>query len=211
MKFLITLLLILPLNIEAKQLRIAIIDSGINEILVKSKLCDNKKTSLIGDNSLIDTIGHGTMVAQKISNELGNLDYCLISIQAFSKNKLASAELIARGVSLSIAEKADIINLSLSGIDYSFVESLAIVKALDKGIKVVAAAGNHGLNFEEKCPIFPACYDKRIIVVGNNCTYHSNKGQYVDVVHCVPGYGATSAATAVETGKLAKRLILNAK
>jgi len=77
------------------------------------------------------------------------------------------------------------------------------------------AAGNNGMNFDEKGRYYPACYDdKRIIVVGmldkNGVQYkYSNYGSRVtrwEIGYEVVGFeiseSGTSQAAAVATGKL---------
>ncbi len=53
---------------------------------------------------------------------------------------------VARGILWAADHGADVINMSLAGAGYSDVSAAAVQYALDKGISVVASAGNDGLN-----------------------------------------------------------------
>ena len=64
---------------------------------------------------------------------------------------------IARGILWAADHGADVINMSLSGVGYSDVQAAAVQYALDKGISVVAATGNDGLNGNPV--MYPAALD----------------------------------------------------
>jgi hypothetical protein len=66
------------------------------------------------------------------------------------------------------------------------LERILIEKALNRGIRVIAAAGNEGANLDKKCSFFPACYDSRIVIVGNGTSLTnrhptSNYGKVVSI------------------------------
>ena len=70
---------------------------------------------------------------------------------------------VIRAIDYAIANKVDIINLSFVGFKYSHSLELAIRRAYNAGIIVVAAAGNEqgggsGMNLDET-PMYPVCYD----------------------------------------------------
>jgi serine protease len=82
----------------------------------------------------------------------------------------------------TIPEKpADIINMSLGGTSYSEIESLLYQEVYDKGIVVVASAGND----TSAAPSYPASYNGVISVsaldVGNNLAPYSNFGTNIDI------------------------------
>ena len=95
------------------------------------------------------------------------------------------------------------------------MEKAAVKRFLDHSGKIIAAAGNEHASLElAENAYFPALYDKRIIVVGNNTkdgvrSNSSNYGEPVtrwEVGEDVEAYGivmtGTSQATAVATGKI---------
>ena len=77
--------------------------------------------------------------------------------------------------------KADIINLSLSGSVYSFLEQDIYDKVRAQGIIIVAAAGN-GASSQ---PMYPAAYDGVLAVsavdINEQPAWYSNFGSYVDL------------------------------
>ncbi len=85
---------------------------------------------------------------------------------------------------------ADIINLSLGGSSYSAAEQEIYTRARNRGIIIIAAAGNSG----ENAPSYPAAYDGVISVsaVGINARIapYSNFGDTVDVA--APGGDAST-------------------
>ena len=134
-----------------------------------------------------------------------------------------SMKSIQEAVAYAIVLKVDIINISAGGKEFSLAESAIIKKALDSKITVVAAAGNNFVNLDKECNFFPACYDERIIVVGNlnkdkSIADTSNYGNYVkkwevgqNVLSDAPNGGeqyksGTSQAAAIVTGKIVKTL-----
>jgi serine protease len=80
------------------------------------------------------------------------------------------------------AQKADIINLSLSGNTYSFLEQDVYNRVRAEGVIVVAAAGNGGTSQ----PMYPAAYDGVVAVgavdINEKHVGYSNFGPYVDLV-----------------------------
>ena len=78
-------------------------------------------------------------------------------------------------------QKADIINLSLSGNDYSFLEQDVYNAVRAEGIIVVAAAGNNA----SSQPVYPAAYNGVLAVSGTDINekqaHYSNFGSYVDL------------------------------
>jgi serine protease len=79
------------------------------------------------------------------------------------------------------SQKADIINLSLSGSVYSFLEQDVYDKVRAAGIIIVAAAGN-GASSQ---PTYPAAYDGVLAVsavdINEQPAWYSNNGSYVDL------------------------------
>lgn len=91
--------------------------------------------------------------------------------------------------------RADVINLSLVTTDGNTPVRQAVARAIDKGVVVVAAAGNHGRPGDPNPTPFPAAYPGVIGVgaltaAGVRADY-SQHGDYVDVV--AAGDGVTVA------------------
>ena len=88
---------------------------------------------------------------------------------------------VAEGITWAVDHGAQVINLSLGGPDPSTVLEDAVNYAYEKGVVVVAAAGNSGLN----APFYPASYAHVIAVAAaDNLNAHpvfSDSGPWVDL------------------------------
>src|SRR5207253_229267 len=99
-----------------------------------------------------DDQGHGTHVAgtiaQTTNNGLGTagLAYCatLMPVKVLNKQGFGSVANVAEGIRFAADEGAQIINLSLGGPIKSRILEDAVAHALDRGVVIVAAAGNSG-------------------------------------------------------------------
>lgn len=210
------------INGYADQVKIAVIDTGFDKKYEKQvKLCKTGHKSFVGDNSTQDNHGHGTHIAGLIAKN-SKVDYCLVIIKYFDPlhrgNNLLNTILAFEH---AIAQDVDMINYSGGGIESSDVEKKVILKALNKNIVIVAAAGNEGKDFKDQT-YYPAMYDKRIIVVGNLTKNNkgkvirapsSNYGKEVDLqvfgtrVQSLNGpMTGTSQSTAIVTGRIAKHV-----
>jgi len=178
--------------------KIAIIDSGYDPSRsnIGLKLCKEghynyqTKTATAGFTHV-----HGTRVADLIATPLKDLDYCAIVYQVVTDDvNQISLENTTDAINLAIAEQVDAINYSMAGTSQSPTEKAALQTAANIGIPVFIAAGNHGLNLDKTCNIFPPCYKiKGITVVGaqdydspKHRAKTSNYGKIVDF--WAPGY-----------------------
>lgn len=143
--------------------RIAVIDTGFDSKYTgKVNLCSSGHKDFTG-TGIQDTHGHGTHVAGLIAQNA--LDYCLVIIKFYDKNSNSFKSSIS-ALKWAIAQDVDIINYSAGGTEPNELERKYVVQALDKGILVVAAAGNEASNLAVTA-YYPAAYDRRAIVVGN--------------------------------------------
>lgn len=148
---------------SGKNIKIAIIDSGINSKHKDLKYCIEKEikvSALKSSNS--NNNEHGTEIAGIIAayphNDNGILgiatDAKVISIDITdSVNGDINEKDLIEGINIAIKEKADIINLSLGLSKNSAELERVITTAVDSGIFIVAASGN--TNSE----LYPAVYD----------------------------------------------------
>jgi len=164
-------------------IRIAIIDTGVNKAQTNAPICDyGMSYTTVPEEDATDFDGHGTEVANVIDHYMPKVaKYCVIPFKIFDKKLGSSNDSVARAINTAITLKADIINLSISTDYYVTSEKLAIKRALDAGVILVIAAGNNGRSLDAKCNLYPACYDKRAIVVGYHGTM-SNTGKIVDYI-----------------------------
>lgn len=188
-------------------------------------LCPTGHKDFTG-KGLNDEHGHGTHIAGLIGKYSGKADYCLV-IYKYYDNKgsdINNLNNTLKAFKAAIVEGVDIINYSGGGIARSREECAILKTALDKGIQVVAAAGNERSDLDVY-PYYPALCDSRIVVVegitkfgsripaSNFSTnkYHTVKELGSDVLSILPGgqYGfmsGTSQATAIHSGKIVHKL-----
>ena len=233
MKRVILPLLFLATSVQAKTLVVAVIDTGVDKSV--SHLCkmghrDFVKTVVpfASGDPLVDVHGHGTHIAGLIAQNAGSGDYCIVSLRYYRAQANDNLLSMKEALKYAIAIKADVINISAGGNDPDLEEKALIKRALDQHITVVTAAGNDHNNLDVSCRYYPACYDKREVVVGNlEITYDSGKyrARIADTsnygspinrwevgTNCLsnlPGGGkgrmsGTSQAAAVATGKIVK-------
>jgi minor extracellular protease Epr len=246
-KFLLTASLIALLFCSrslGSTIKVAVIDTGI-DAASSHDLCTFGHKSFVNNSSpLKDTHGHGTHIAGLISKYAGKGDWCMVAIKFYDPDASSRANLesMRQSIQYAIDLKVDYINISGGGFQPNDGEKALIIKALNKGIKVVVAAGNGddnhvAVNLDKDCSYFPACYDKRILVVGNlkdtdsnpdfvtwsgeklSRAPSSNYGSYVkrwevgtNVESTLPGnrrgrMTGTSQATAIVTGKLLNKAL----
>lgn len=196
-----------PKVVSNKLIIVAVIDTGIDTNLLKgNSYCKDGHVDFSGEG-LQDTHGHGTHISGLIDQYAKNfifgrgvaankiddisVNYCQIIIKYYSPSATGD-ESLARTIKSfrwAIDHHANIINYSGGGSSASPEEKALVVEALDKGIKIVAAAGNDGIDIDnDPCKgmpdretkasckkdypnkygtYYPAMYDSRIYIVGN--------------------------------------------
>lgn len=154
---------------EAKTIRVAVIDTG-KPYNSEVKLCPDGHKDFT-DKGIEDHHGHSTNVSTIIHNIAKETDYCIIIIKVWEGS---SGDLSANMIfNYTRSVHPDIINLSGGFIIPSVVDisndltKKSVIDILDSGIIFVNSAGNNGLNLDKQCVFYPACYDERIVVVGN--------------------------------------------
>lgn len=235
---------------KVKKIKVAVIDTGIDPKLLKGNSYCKGGHKDFTDKGLDDAHGHGTHISGLIDQYAKNyvfndkpafkmdeikVDYCQIVIKYWHSNQDKTTdplETSIKAIQYAIDQEVDVINYSGGGDAPSDKEKALVLKALNKGIKFVAAAGNGALNLENENigydldvkPYYPAMYDPRIYVVGNitkdnSIVTSSNRGKSVKywevgdrVLSRLPGssYGymtGTSQATAIKTGKLIREML----
>jgi serine protease len=180
---------------------VAVIDTGIARVpdLKDTKFVEgydfvNDRTDATDDN------GHGThvagTVAQSTNNNYGTAGIAyqasLMPLKVLSQSGSGTITDIAEAIKFAADKGADVINMSLGGGGESHLMQEAIDYAHNKGVVIVAAAGNYGRNSAE----YPARYPKVIGVVATDATGdkapYSNFGAGVDIA--APG-GSTSGGS----------------
>ncbi|ELS03684.1 subtilisin-like serine protease [Xenococcus sp. PCC 7305] len=169
---------------------IAVIDTGV------SRVPDLKLTKFVKGYDFVNDLenpeddqGHGThvagIIAQSTNNGYGVAGIAnlasIMPLKVLSADGVGTVANIAEAIKFAADNNADIINLSLGGGGASRLLEEAIAYAYDKGVVIVAAAGNENLNAAS----YPARYPKVIGVAATDLagekTPYSNYGAGVDI------------------------------
>jgi thermitase len=199
--------------------RIAILDTGVAPVDdLRDKLLPGRNI-VAGNTDTNDDHGHGTMsagvAAAATNNGVAVAGYCwdcrILPVKVMESSGTMSD--LAAGIVWATDNGAHVISMSLSGASGTTTVQNAVRYARDRGVLLVAAAGNQG----GTSPRYPAAYDEVIGVAGTDASDQlyswSNHGSWVDVA--APGtnrtttrtggtinYGGTSSATPAVAGVL---------
>ncbi len=119
----------------------------------------------VGGAATADAITHGTLVAGLVGAMGNNAEgvtgvawnVSIMSLRMLDEEGNGNSTDAAAAMRYAVANGADIINLSFSGVNNDLVLSHAVEDAYEAGIVVVAALGNDGMN-ADTTPVYPACY-----------------------------------------------------
>ncbi len=159
-----------------------------------------------GDNDLTDDHGHGTHVAgiaaARTNNGIGVAGVAgratLMPVDVFGGG-IGTYEDLIRAIVYATDNGAHVINMSLGASSYSLGEEMAVNYAWERGVVVVAAAGNTCTNTNYGAPPclsnhYPAAHTNVIAVAATNASdvlaSYSTRGAFVDVA--APGVGIFS-------------------
>ncbi len=177
---------------------IAILDTGIDQMHQDLSTKIVKNVDVSGSGWVDDMNGHGTHVAGSAAassnNNLGVAGTCpqcvVYNVKVLDDVGFGSFEAVANGIIWAADNGADVISLSLGGVEVSRTVEAAVDYAWRQGSVVIAAAGNSGTSQ----PHYPAAYPNVIAVAAtdHNDAHAgwSNYGAWVDVA--APGVSILS-------------------
>lgn len=134
--------------------RVLVLDTGIDKD--HGSLADNFEAGrdFVGDNQpnypFNDTHGHGTHTAGTIAGLAAENGFTGVAPEArilagrVCGDRGCSNIAIAQGVDWGVEQKVDVISMSLGGMWSTPAERMAISRAIQAGVTVVAASGNSG-------------------------------------------------------------------
>jgi len=185
-------------------IKVAVLDSGVAsdnpDIAPKVVARANFSSSATkaGDAVAEDYYGHGTHVAGNVAatadNTIGVAGVCpgctILAGKVLDDNGVGSSSALANGINWAVSNGAKVINMSL-GVRASRTLETAVNNAWNKGVVLVAAAGNGG----NQTKIYPGAY-ANVIAVGatdNNdakASFSTYGASWVDVA--APGVNVYS-------------------
>lgn len=168
---------------------IAIVDSGVN--LNHPEFAGRLVPGydfINNDDDPTDDHGHGTHVAGIAAagiNGFGTVGVCpecrLMPIKVLNQRNGGTWGTVSKGILFAVDNGADVINLSLGATITSTTLISSVQYALNKGVVIVAAAGN----MSSASPFYPAAVPGVIGVSGTDSQDQywqvSNYGDYIDV------------------------------
>lgn len=206
------------LGLSGEAVRIAVVDTGAD--LDHPDLAGKISASKNIPNPTLDAddkSGHGTHVAgiaaAGTNNELGVAGVCpectLLVAKVEDTRGYITVASVTEAINWSTDNGAGVINASLSGAGAAESERLAIARAVEAGVVVVAAAGNEGSNVKT----YPAAYAD-VISVGattrdDRRASYSNYGGWLDLVapgeahSTIPGGYGTKSGTSMASPTVA--------
>lgn len=173
--------------------KVAVLDSGVTDhpVLPAGQV---SHVDLVKDGQAFN--GHGTAMASLIAGhetDDGGVAPAsqILDVRVADVNGESSTALVAEGIMLAVDSGARLINISLGTTADSPVLRKAVEYALEKGVVVVAAAGNE----QQSALAYPAGYEGVISVAAvdanGNQAYFSNSGEQLTLA--APGVGIVSA------------------
>jgi serine protease len=175
---------------KGKGVTVAVIDTGVARVadLAETPFVPGFNFITNSDNAA-DDHGHGTHVAgtiaQSTNNKLGVAGVAygvsIMPIKVLSAQGSGSMAGIAQGIRWAADHGAQVINMSLGGPFPVGTIASAVKYAREKGVTIVAAAGNDGRGRVS----YPARYDGVIAVASTQfdetTTFYSNWGAQIDI------------------------------
>ncbi len=213
MEFLLALLLpTFPVAPEVRE-RIVVIDTAVDKGKFDKFYCKDGFSRDFSDHSGRGS-HHGSNIVGLLTRGLPAHKYC-ITLLVFHPNGQYNRLLSY----LPSIPRSRYINMSYGGPDSNPMEKAVIGGRLQRGARVIVAAGNDGLDLSKKCNYYPACYGfkhKNYYVVGSlsggslapNSNHEGPVNAYsVGVNQTAGGYtlSGTSQATANFTNILIKQ------
>ncbi|MBS7426823.1 MULTISPECIES: S8 family serine peptidase [Virgibacillus] len=205
---------------SSSQIKIAILDSGINKTHGDLKNVNFEEVNVIEPNKPItDKFGHGTAIAGIIAGEKVGIisseeNLILYDVKVLNDKGEGTIEDIINGIMWCVEQEVDVINISFGFFDDKKGLHDAIRAATKKGIVVTAAAGNTmGLSVD-----YPAKYEEVLSIASIDKDFNIDpRSGYGKVDYSAPGvkvistdnqggmseFSGTSFATAYATGVIA--------
>lgn len=153
-------------KIELKEVVVAVLDSGIDtdhEMFEDRIVANFVNCSTSGAaNSIEDDYGHGTHVSGIIVDNTPN-SVKIKPYKVLNREGKGALSSIIVALDIAVEDGVDIINMSLTALGESQTMTDSVDAAVEKGINVVVAAGNNGVDLTQKA-YTPACVESAITV-----------------------------------------------
>ena len=193
-------------NLNHPDLKANLRDDGYNPIALDEEYREYAKENGLNvytdENDPTDDQGHGShcsgIVAAVKGNGVGGCgvapDAKILPIKVMTEEGSGITEWIVAGINYAAKKNVDVISMSLGG-PYDELEGKAVVNAINKGVTVVAAAGNESTSDKA----YPAAYPG-VISVGSLC----NQTDTVERIYSMNARNKTQEGFDAALSELAK-------
>ena len=174
-----------------KKIRVAVVDTGFSDKSIPDGSIAGGKNYIVESMGTDDTYGHGTAVASIILENVPDAELVALVSSIYDHGKLTQvdADTFARIIMDAVdVYECDVINVSAGfAADVETVRQ-AVDYAKEKGVVIVAAAGNDYQDNPD-AKYYPAA-DESVIAVGamnekkTSISDFSQRGEWVDIYEC---------------------------
>lgn len=178
-----------PGDMEDMSLRIGMVDSGVDVTHPALDDANIKTRSFVSPKADVPDF-HGTAIASIIVADAEDYRGLAPSAEVYAatvfendeeRGEVASTVSLVRALDWLVTSEVDVVNISLAGPPNRLLET-ALSRASERGVMVVAAAGNAGPIAE---PMYPAAYDTVVAITAVDASgkvYRlANRGQHLDL------------------------------
>ena len=188
-----------PEDVQAMPLRIGMVDSAVDTSHPALDEAGIETRSFVPRGADVPEF-HGTAIASILVADSEQYRGLAPTAQVYAaavfendeeRGEVASTVSLVRALDWLITSDVDVVNISLAGPPNRLLET-ALSRAHDKGVMVLAAAGNAGPAAE---PLYPAAYDSVVAITavdsGGRVYRLANRGNHLDLA--APGVSVQHA------------------
>ena len=178
-----------PPDTDQMSLRIGMIDSGVDLHHPAFTTASIQTRSFVSEGAKIPNF-HGTAIASIIVANTADYQGLAPQAEVYAaavfeddqrRGEIASTVSLVRALDWLITSGVDVVNISLAGPPNRLLET-ALGRAQERGVMILAAAGNAGPAAE---PLYPAAYESVVAVTAVNSRGQiyrlANRGEYLDL------------------------------
>ncbi len=169
---------------------VAIVDTGVDYTHpdIAPNYCGGGYDFINGDNDSVDDNGHGTHVAGIAAGVTNNgigiagiSQSCIMAEKVLNSAGSGSYSAVANGIIHAANNGAKVISMSLGGSFSSYTLQNAVNYAWNKGVLIVAAAGNENSGKISYPAAYPNVMAISALDPGDGFAYYSNHGKKIEL------------------------------
>lgn len=174
-----------------KKIRVAVVDTGFSDKSIPDGSIAGGKNYIVESMGTDDTYGHGTAVASIILENVPDAELVALVSSIYDHGKLTQVD--ADTFAKIIMDAVDVYECDVINVSAGFAADVETVRqavdyAKEKGVVIVAAAGNDYQDNPD-AKYYPAAYES-VIAVGSmnenktSISDFSQRGEWVDIYEC---------------------------